>query len=392
VRDRFRAWRERRRRETPADREKRLRDRLERAVAAIKPQAARLLAKGTSPLLFRLRLAWWKVRHRLSGLSMDANGTITARINPTIELDNPKGRKVTEAELGALLTPIFRQAELKYHKSAAVRTPEREAAAARWRTGQAGALNDLSRAEQQNVLRRNQPGKRSMRAEDGVSVGMSTRSLASWQMGRVGMVPGPGDYRGMTARLIANGRKWGLSAADIAAALSTGRVDEAALLAKMQGGGPKGRQKFVESMRRVSFLVHVVEPARRRGHSVTAATAFSMLDVNEAGMFNVLEGSMAPMAPVGAASQRDTPQSRAAAALGQRRVGTVFTTLLEVTKNRPPLVSKSGADLSGLAEAIRTWLAQRLAEKPDPEQLAAARAELVAGIIRLLTVYYGRPA
>jgi hypothetical protein len=392
VRDRFRAWRERRRRETPADRERRLKERLERAVGAIKPQASRLLAKGTTPLLFRLRLAWWKVRHRLSGLTMDGNGTITARINPTIELDDPKGRKVTEAELGKLLAPVFRQAELQYHRSAAVRTPGRRAAAAKWRAGDAGALNGLSRAEQQNIVRLNRPGKRSMRAEDEVSAGLPTKSLASWQVGRVGMVPGPGDYRGMTARLIANGRRWGLSETDVADVLSTGRVDEAGLLARLQGGGPKGRQKFVDSMRRVSFLVHVVEPARRRGHSVTAATAFGMLGAGQAGLANVLEGSMAPMAPIGAASQRDTPQSRAAAALGQRRVGTVFTTLLDVTKSRPPLVSRSGADLSGLAEAIRTWLAQRLAEKSDPEELAEARAELVAGIIRLLTVYYGRTA
>lgn len=389
ARDRVRAWRERRRQETPADRENRLRQRLERAVAKIRPQAAQMLAKGTTPLLFRLRLAWWKLRHRLTALTMDSGGTITAKVNPTIELDDPKGHKVTEAEMGALLMPIFREAEFEYHRSSAVRTPERAAARLAWRAGQPQALSGLSRAEQQSILRLNRPGVNSMRAEDGVSAGMSHAAHGSWRVGRVGMIRGPGDYEGMTARLLARGSRFGLTEAQIAQALASGRVNEAALLSSMTGNAEKAKQRYVASLRRVSFLAHVVEPARRRGHSVVSATAFSMLGAGHAGLSNVLEGSMAPMAPVGAASQRDTPESRAAAALGQRRVGTIFTTLLNVTKGKPPLVSKSNADLSKLAEAIRRWLAQHVSGK-DPEALAAARAQLIAGIIQLLTTFYGK--
>jgi hypothetical protein len=372
------------------ERERRLRKRLERAVATIKPQAARMLAKGTTPLLFQLRLAWWKMRYRLSGLTMDGGGRITARLNPTIVLDDPQGRKVTEAELGRLLMPVFRKAELEYHQSDAVRTPERAAAARAWRKGEAGALGGpaLSRAEQQSILRLNRPGAPSVRAEEAVSVGMTRKALESWQVGRVGKVPGPGDYPGMVARLLTWGREVGLKKSDIVNALSAGRFDEAAL--PKTGVAPGKRQKFVERMRRVSFLVHVVEPARRRGHSVVSATAFSMLGAGQTQLRNVIQGSMAPMAPVGAASQQESARARAAAALGQRRVGTIFSTLLEVTKNRPPLVSRSNPDLNSLAEAVRGWLSQRLAEKRDPAALAAAQAKLVAGIIRLLTNYYGR--
>lgn len=100
VRDRVRGWRERRQRrraESPVDRQRRLQDRLDRAVAAIEPAVNRLLSRGVGQLGLRARLLYWRVRHRLTSLEIKKSGD-TAQIWAQV---NPK-KKVTQA---TALTP-----------------------------------------------------------------------------------------------------------------------------------------------------------------------------------------------------------------------------------------------------------------------------------------------
>ena len=86
-------------------------ERLDKAVAAIKPQLAALLRKGTTGVVLKARLLYWKVRYRLSELSMLPDGSFKAKVNPETVLDDPKGHKITHEEMGRLLQPIFAKAE-----------------------------------------------------------------------------------------------------------------------------------------------------------------------------------------------------------------------------------------------------------------------------------------
>ncbi|HEY5980492.1 MAG TPA: hypothetical protein VIT41_12740 [Microlunatus sp.] len=92
VRDRFRRRRDRRRgRERPGDRQHRLEERLNRAVAAIQPQVDQLLTRGVTGLGLRARLLFWKLRYRLTSLVLNrsgANAEIWATVNPRRKVRN----------------------------------------------------------------------------------------------------------------------------------------------------------------------------------------------------------------------------------------------------------------------------------------------------------------
>jgi hypothetical protein len=75
------AWKEKRKKRKAKSKQ----DRLEKAVAAIRPALARLLARGSSKYRILLMLGFWRVRHRLSSLKIESSGTtfsIRARVNP----------------------------------------------------------------------------------------------------------------------------------------------------------------------------------------------------------------------------------------------------------------------------------------------------------------------
>jgi hypothetical protein len=67
------------------DEAKEKQERLDKAVAAIRPALARLLASGASGIRLKAQLLYWKVRYRLSSLDMERSGnraTFTAKVNP----------------------------------------------------------------------------------------------------------------------------------------------------------------------------------------------------------------------------------------------------------------------------------------------------------------------
>jgi hypothetical protein len=68
------------------DKARKKQERLDRAVKAIKPKLARLLAKGVSNYRLTLQLRFWQVRYRLTALDVSGSGsgqtTVVARLNP----------------------------------------------------------------------------------------------------------------------------------------------------------------------------------------------------------------------------------------------------------------------------------------------------------------------
>jgi hypothetical protein len=67
------------------ERDRRNRERLDRAVAAIEPQVQGMFAQGTTGLLLRARLLIWRVRYRLTSLTVQQRGdraVVVAEVNP----------------------------------------------------------------------------------------------------------------------------------------------------------------------------------------------------------------------------------------------------------------------------------------------------------------------
>lgn len=106
LRDRF----GRRRRQTPEQRRQREQEkkqqRLDRAVREIQPRLAGMLARGTSGIRLWAQIKWWKLRHRLTDLSVTGNSRVqfTARVNPWAQVG--QGVRPTGEELRRLVHTV----------------------------------------------------------------------------------------------------------------------------------------------------------------------------------------------------------------------------------------------------------------------------------------------
>jgi hypothetical protein len=101
----------------------RKRARLERAVQQIRPKVHKLLQRGVSRRRLQVQLAWWRVRHGLTSLTVDSQGRIMATVNPSMEVE--AGHSITDQELGETLYPILQEAATQAVR-AIRQDPERE--------------------------------------------------------------------------------------------------------------------------------------------------------------------------------------------------------------------------------------------------------------------------
>jgi hypothetical protein len=93
------------------DKEAAKQKRLDKAVAAIRPKLEKLLAKGVSTRMLKLRLAFWRLRYRLSSLEFVGN-KIVATVNPSADLEAVK--EIEPAKLGAHLQKILASVEEEF--------------------------------------------------------------------------------------------------------------------------------------------------------------------------------------------------------------------------------------------------------------------------------------
>jgi len=402
-RDQRRRDRERRRREEKQRR-------LERAVEAIRPQAQRLLARGTSRFFLGARLLFWRLRYRLSSLTISGSGTIVARLNPSLTLQNPKGKRVSDAELGALLLPVFAAAEQDYVRSLLAdptRAQNYAAAEQAYQAGTPGSLQGVSRLEASAIVRgRNAPPRSRQRLEPDVDLSINPR-------GRPGKVESIGLYRdslddagqlvpGMVNDLTQKARAQGLHPRRIAEVLATPpqQMNDALDAVRDISRTPRtkadqnAREVFLRQLRRAAVLTQVIEPSRRPGIGTTVAASSSLAALGRVPLEEVhgSRGRMAPMTPVGAAPEGGvavTREQRQAARLTIRRVGQVFRHLAEAARRGEIIVIEGGYDLSRLGSAVEMWLEQRKRRYADPGDLLAAEQLLRAEVLRLLNTYHG---
>ncbi|MCL7376576.1 hypothetical protein [Streptomyces sp. 35G-GA-8] len=418
--------------------------RLERAVAALKPRIAKALESGVSPSRLRVKLALWKARYRLSSLSLESGGSFVAKINPSITLDDPKGRRVSDAELADLLLPIFREIEERFNREPAgtllpdgsiqLRLPLAAEAERLFAAGAANALDlGLTRSQQRAILANVRQAASQQEVEPGVFLYLPSNSLKSWQhtpdgVRRIGKVQAPwnpqlntpkrrerrepGKYKAeMMAALVLRGvTEFGLAAADIEHALTVGsRAATASLRRKMTSGNVQDQREYIDLLHMHNLLRHAVEAGRYPGMGTVTALSSALVATGVATHDQVVSGNMAPMAPVGAAFTAKKPKRRRddqgnlvplgssyphehqlADRIRMRRVGTIIRQLLEAAKSKTVIATPAGYRLDVLARAIRQWLATRLDQGRDALDKELASKQLRQELMELMSHYDGQ--
>ncbi|MFE4173768.1 HPC2 multi-domain protein [Streptomyces sp. NPDC056909] len=418
--------------------------RLERVVTSLKPRIFKALENGVSPSKLRIKLALWKARYRLSSLSLESGGDFVATINPSITLDDPKGRKISDAELADLLLPIFREVEERFEREPAgtllpdgsiqLRLPLAVEAERRFAAGTANALDlGLTRSQQRAILARVRQATSQQEVEPGVFLYLPSNSLRSWRpapdgVRRIGKVQAPwnpqlnspkkrerrepGKYKDqMMAALVLRGvTEFGLAAADIDHALAVGsRAATASLKQKMTSGSNQDRIEYIDLIHMHNLLRHAVEAGRYPGMGTVTAVTSALVATGVATHDQVVSGNMAPMAPVGASFTAKKPKRRRdhqeqlvplgsnypyehqlADRIRMRRIGTIVRQLLEETKAKAVIATPTGYRLDALARAIRQWLATRLDQGRDPLDKVLASRQLRQELMELMSHYDGQ--
>jgi hypothetical protein len=388
------------------DKERQKRERLERAVQAIEPKVKRLLEKGVSKWYLKTRLFLWKTQYRLSSLTI-SGGTIIAAVNP-----RKKIAAVSDADLGALLRPIFAQAEREYEKGL---MDDREtktkvdAARKRYEAGDENALKDLSRFEQSKVIRETvtPPATgRHRKPESNVKVWVP-------EAGGRGMVEHTGRYepgesrRGKRIPSISEtvakyAKQFDVSDTEIASILASrpevanAKLDELAARLSATQTSKAGRiqvGRFVRRLQRIAFLTQAVEPSRVGGIATTTAVATTLAASGDVKLQETLsaEGSMAPMMQKHVAPESgvtETPEQKEAAKIRDQRIGRVFNHLLTVAEKQDIFVASGGYNLADLADAVRHYLKVVQKRYRTRTQLEKAKGLLIAEIVKLLSTYH----
>jgi hypothetical protein len=116
LKDKFREWRDKlkqkwenwkkKREERKAQKAERAQEKLDQAVAAIRPQLQSLLMRGVSAFRLRAQLLYWRARYRLTSLTISQGMplTITATVNPKLVVAHAV--KVLGGELGQILNEV----------------------------------------------------------------------------------------------------------------------------------------------------------------------------------------------------------------------------------------------------------------------------------------------
>jgi Domain of unknown function (DUF4157) len=401
----------RRRRRARAGRQRQRPDqRLQRAVDAIRPRLDRLLAGGMSGLRLRAQLLWWRVRYRLSALTLAPDGSIEARINPRLRL--PSGTRISDRELGRILRPILARAEREYENWLLSQPGVRERVGEGVRRAEANqSLADmgLARDEQQLVMRRARlPADARIDVEPGVQItsvyGGGPAGIRVEHAGAYG--PRPGETGETVPQILAR-RAAGadVEAEDLGRAIAQGQMPQPA-------PRPRPRRRALQALtgfvRRLGFLTQALEPARRRGAATATAVAYALQARGEVSLLALLSprsilgmmtarGASMRLMPRTEAGVREREESRrretrrAGARARRRRLGATFRRLITATR-RADIYAGRNQDyaLRNLANAITQLVEARLrGNDPNDENLADA---LVREVVALLRAWHGRSA
>ncbi|HVS00325.1 MAG TPA: hypothetical protein VMW27_27105, partial [Thermoanaerobaculia bacterium] len=381
------------------DAERKKRERLEKAVQAIRPKLDAVLKRGTTPWALRARLFMWKVYYRLSALTLQPDGEVVAKVNPTYALEG--GKKLPGKKLGELLMPVLVEAE-RQHRKALQEDPKtrQQIEEAKEKFDQGKPVPPLRRDLEQEVLRSgsHKTGSQGRELSPGAVYRFDDPDRLSTTI-----VGGKESYPTLLLKVKGTSAALGLSSVDTFKLLSNSSAQLEAELQKHWASGKfKGKRAlfltFSAQIRRVSSLSQSLEPARREGVGTPSALAHSLGATEKAtgkvtGHTTLQEvtgrsGSLGVMTAKGSSSSKPTSHiGRKGTKAVQTRIGNVFIRLREAAESVDALVSRGGYDLSKLVSAVDKWIKIRIKTK-EGKDLEEAATALIAELRAFMQAYF----
>ena len=338
--------------------------RLDTAVAAIRPPVVGLLHRGASSLRLKAQLAWYRLRYRLSALTVSGGHTpqITAVVNPSQVVAD--GVRKAGGSLHEILNEVGRQ----LMNDAVVRGEVERIRAAR----AAGAGTEQSPRESQSMageaaaLSGGAPRaagvKEHIEGAPGVVVKeKQTYSSAPGHVKTYG-TGGGGDYAPGIQRGLADLRASGMSDADIRVAMESVMRGETPVHAAFEGG-KKGlvRQRRVVALTR---LMMAVEPGRHPAAMATSFMGISMLGRGDLPASEVIT-ELNPMAPKRATTHagysRIDPELRAPAQV--RDLGVHLEREVKMAIAYIEMLVKTEGLLFATDDDVVTWIRTHLRDR-----------------------------
>lgn len=296
----------------PKDQRK-LQGRLDRAVAAIRPPLQRLLASGVSSLRLKAQLLWWRVRYRLTSLSVTPGPplVITATVNPKVDVAHAV--KVVGGELHRILNEVGEELTADAAVRGEVEQINRERLAGKGvvdpSTGRAPAgpravQSPAAEAASIAGMHGGQPRSKGQREELEMMPGVGVRERQSYSSapGHIETSFGEGrhgKYRHDIQQMLRELRRAGMSDADLRDAMFTAMGRRRPEHPAFSGPGGEGR---LATLGAVTRLVTHVEPGRHPGAQATTLMGWSLLGHGDVTSAEVIT-RYNPMSPGGAGAE-----------------------------------------------------------------------------------------
>ncbi|WEV28891.1 hypothetical protein OYE22_29680 [Streptomyces sp. 71268] len=388
------------------------RDSLERIAAILTPKIIKYVGSGKHRTALERRLSAWRKEYRLTSLTMARDGSIEAKINPSVTINKIS---IKDRQLAQMILPALVEAEREYFAHLLLdegRGPTLTKAIHGWSNGRPNSLTELSSFEKGMVMAYFRPGVKVLAIEKGVSIFTPDSQRRSASVGVIGRVNNVGAYaakkkmnkKGKVIDVLSAAQDLRLKSKkaygnplddqEIAANLSSSEFKETELRGR---GNPrtktaaKALEVFIRAMRRNHRLIQSVETGRM--HGVPSATAIRNALVQSrvvTGLDPILEmdGQMNIMAPL--AQDPDQQKKR------EERLGIV---LIEMIKTSPRaenshimsenflmsgnILVADGYSVNPLAEQVERYAEAKLSGA-DPEQIENEFRMLKVGVRELL--------
>ena len=358
LRDRFR----RRKPKSPAEKrkhdEEKKQKRLDTAVAAIQPKVESLLARGVSSLRLKAQLLYWRIRYRLTSLTLSggAHPQVVAVVNPRSIVARAVDK--TKEGLPKLLDQIGKQ----LMKEAEIRGEmERIKAARRARHGEPGRRLRTAESPAAEAARlrgegggRQRPEGTTERLEVAPGAVVSEAQSYSPAPGHIHVhgIGGSGRYDPHVVTALGEMEQAGLSKAELRDAMFAimGRQRPASHAAFT---GVEGAERYAR-LAAITRLVGTVEPARHPGALATTFMGWSVLGEDPRVKPGHVVTDLNPMSPEGAGEKARRSlldrEGRAQSVLDDadehiEYVARATTKYLEMRLRADPKLFKSEADV-----------------------------------------------
>ncbi|MET9555555.1 hypothetical protein [Streptomyces sp. NPDC006645] len=364
---------------------------LKRIVAILTPRIVEYVGSGKSRAALESKLATWRRQFRLTSLAVAGDGSIEAKLNPSITINKIS---VKDRELAQLIIPALAEVEQEYFAHLLLtddRGPVLTKAIYGWTNGRSNALAELSSFEKAMTMAYFRPGVKVLAIEKGVSIFTPESQRRDPSVGVIGRVNNVGAYaakqkmnkKGKLIDVLSaaedlrkkSQRAYGnpLSDQEIAENLSSSEFDAEALRNVSRPAtktAAKALEVFIRAMRRNHRLVQSVETGRM--HGVPSATSMrnALVQsgiVTELDPILEMDGSMNIMAPL--AQDPDQQKKR------EERLGTV---IIELIKSAP-VARNSHAVGEGLLVAVNLLVADGYTVNALAEQIERYAEAKISG-------------